>query len=106
MSLQEVEDLVLSLSDVQDLYIIQLELTKKLSLLHKKIHEVPFDNESQRNLIRTDISWAEQLKSICDKKYNQLVNESAKFNRSFRMVAEKKLTKQLYNQLCEEAKKL
>lgn len=101
MTLEELEYNIFEVTDLNTLYKFQLELSKKVSHLHRLLAE---EREEKRKLVlRGDLSWAAELHAICLNRILDERNANGKFNYAFRQLCLKRLSPQLYEQISKEA---
>lgn len=104
MTLQEIETQVLSTTDVNLLYNIQLELGKKVSSIHRLLHNTHEDEKKVS--LRENLNWADNLFDICKKRQDDIRVENNKFNHKFRIAAKGVLNEMMYNKISDKAKQV
>lgn len=97
-----IKDQIITALIIDDLYIIEIELTEIISSLYKSISECR--DVSKLNAFKTDLTMANTLIGICRDKQATIKDRSNSMNYNFRMAAKTILVPETYNRIFEAAK--
>lgn len=102
LTINQLEDEVMRLTEVMDFYRIRLALDKKKSDLYRQLHHS--QDELQRINFKGDLSQVELLLDIALKRETEFREENNRFNWKFRAIAKNMLEPATYNEIAERAK--
>jgi predicted nuclease with TOPRIM domain len=103
MDLGKVKEQVLHSTDIDELRKIQLDLTEYKGNLHKSI--LMSDSPSEKTEIIASLNLSSSMLNIVLDRLEELKSEQNRVNYNFRMAAKEILTKEMYNNIFELAKK-
>lgn len=100
LSQEQIEDLVVDGEDLQLLYRIDIHLERVKSRIFARL-----ETEKDKKIpLKNELSWADNLMSICKSRQYDLREDSVRFNWRFRVEAQKVLPPETYNKIAEAAK--
>lgn len=100
----EIERIVLTTDDIEELYALQIFLGNVIDRSHKQL---ALRNEDDRGRINTrgKLSWAENIQDVCKKRQQSLQEDTNAFNKRFRILSKKILPEEKYNEIARSAER-
>lgn len=102
MTLQEIEEVLLTTSDIDGMYSVQIDLCKRISYYHRLIMEEA--DEFKKAHIKKDLSWASEMLDVCKRRTDDLRNAASKYHYRFHASAKKILRPEMYTMISEKCK--
>lgn len=90
--------------DLQTLYELDVYLERYKSRKFREFERT--DDEAERLLIKSEISWAENTMDICKKRQHDVKEDNNAYNWRFRIHAQKIMPARMYDQVAAAAKRM
>ena len=97
MSQPEIENIIIDGDNIKDLYRLNIFLERKATHLFHSLNEVK--DPKEKNKLKDKLSWAQNLRKICEKREEELREDNNAFNWRFRLHAQSVLSEPLYTEI-------
>jgi len=103
LPLEEFQSIILSTLSIEDLYIVQIELQKKIGRLYQDVESNRGKQIGDNMKYKMDLNWAKSLQDVCLKRQQDLTYRKVDY--IFHTTAKKILDPTTYENLTKEVMK-